>query len=51
MLQYARSLNVKLVAALQNTYQLKQKYGEAEAMNILSGFSTVIAHLCIHLCR
>ena len=43
VLQYARSLNVKLVAALQNTYQLKQKYGEAEAMNILSGFSTVIA--------
>lgn len=43
ILQLARSLGVKVIAAIQNTSQLTHKYGEAEALNILSGFSTVFA--------
>lgn len=43
LLQFGRSLGVKVIAAMQNTAQMEQKYGEAEAVNILSGFSTVVA--------
>lgn len=42
-LQFGRSLGVKVIAAIQNTSQMMQKYGEDEAMNIISGFSTVLA--------
>lgn len=41
---FGRSLGVKFVIGVQNVSQLIENYGEASAMNILSGFSSVIAY-------
>lgn len=43
ILQFGRSIGVKVVAAIQSTAQLTQKYGDSGATNIISGFSTMVA--------
>lgn len=46
LLNFGRSLGIKIVAGIQNTSQMREKYGDSRAVSILSGFSTV---LCFHL--
>lgn len=45
-LNFGRSLGVKVIAGIQNSSQMDEKYGEARAASVLSGFST---YLCFHL--
>ncbi len=46
VLNFGRSLGVKMVAGIQNVNQMENKYGESQAASILSGFSTFF---CFHL--
>lgn len=46
LLNFGRSLGIKIVAGIQNVSQLREKYGDFRASSILSGFSTM---LCFHL--
>ncbi len=45
-LNFGRSLGIKVIAGIQNTSQMVDKYGENGAISILSGFSTCF---CFHL--
>ncbi len=41
---FGRSIGVKFIIGVQNVSQIIENYGRDQAMNILSGFSTVIAY-------
>ena len=46
ILNFGRSLGIKILAGMQNTSQMDDRYGESRATSILSGFST---YFCYHL--
>lgn len=46
IVNFGRSLGIKVIAGMQNSSQMEDKYGESMAVSIMSGFSTF---LCFHL--
>ncbi len=46
IINFGRSLGIKVIAGMQNTSQMEDKYGTNKAVSIMSGFSSF---LCFHL--